>query len=150
MTPFVTAGAGFLLAVLWFDLMHDVQVLGARHDRPIEERLASISAYYGRVTTGARPMNRLVAAAMLVTLGCLVAQLTGTEVRDWVAAASLGLTAAAVLLAGARTVPHAVRLGAGEGSTDQRLHLARGVLRDHLLCLTAITVLLVLQLGFAR
>jgi len=25
---FVTAGAGFLLAVLWFDLMHDVQVHG--------------------------------------------------------------------------------------------------------------------------
>jgi hypothetical protein len=24
MTPFVTAGAGFLLAVLWFDLMFDV------------------------------------------------------------------------------------------------------------------------------
>ena len=27
MTPFVTAGAGFLLAVLWFDLMFDVQAL---------------------------------------------------------------------------------------------------------------------------
>jgi hypothetical protein len=29
-TPFVTAGAGFLLAVLWFDLMFDVQVLAHR------------------------------------------------------------------------------------------------------------------------
>jgi hypothetical protein len=26
MTEFVTAGAGFLLAVLWFDLIFDVQV----------------------------------------------------------------------------------------------------------------------------
>ena len=26
-SAFVTAGAGFLLAVLWFDLMFDVQVL---------------------------------------------------------------------------------------------------------------------------
>ena len=30
MEAFVAAGAGFLLAVLWFDLMHDVQVRG--HD----------------------------------------------------------------------------------------------------------------------
>ena len=30
MTPFVTAGAGFLLAVLWFDLMFDVQALPHR------------------------------------------------------------------------------------------------------------------------
>ena len=32
MQPFVVAGAGFLLAVLWFDLMFDVQVL--RHRGP--------------------------------------------------------------------------------------------------------------------
>lgn len=28
MSAFVTAGGGFLLAVLWFDLMFDVQVFG--------------------------------------------------------------------------------------------------------------------------
>jgi hypothetical protein len=26
-TPFITAGSGFLLAVLWFDLMFDVQLI---------------------------------------------------------------------------------------------------------------------------
>ena len=40
MTPFITAGAGFLLAVLWFDLMHDVQVLRHRHGDAPEEALA--------------------------------------------------------------------------------------------------------------
>jgi hypothetical protein len=58
MTAFVTAGGGFLLAVLWFDLMFDVQVLGRDERELPEERLASIAAYYARVTTAARPMNR--------------------------------------------------------------------------------------------
>src|SRR5437870_11989528 len=61
--------AGFLLAVLWFDLMFDVQVLGrGRGADPLpEEVLASIAAYYRRVTTQARPMNYLVGVVMLVT-----------------------------------------------------------------------------------
>jgi len=33
---FVTAGGGFLLAVLWFDLMFDVQVLGHRDRAPTQ------------------------------------------------------------------------------------------------------------------
>ena len=40
MTPFVTAGAGFLLAVLWFDLMHDV--LAFRQGAAV---LASVAGY---------------------------------------------------------------------------------------------------------
>jgi hypothetical protein len=41
MTPFVTAGAGFLLAVLWFDLMFDVQALPHRRRELPEHTLAS-------------------------------------------------------------------------------------------------------------
>src|SRR5262245_13507890 len=70
----VAAGAGFLLAVLWFDLMFDVQVRGKPPGDLPEPALASIAGYYRRVTTEARPMNRLVAAAMLVTLGAIAAQ----------------------------------------------------------------------------
>ena len=54
MAAFVTAGAGFLLAVLWFDLMFDVQVIGHRGAVLPEAVLASIAAYYARVTTRAR------------------------------------------------------------------------------------------------
>src|SRR5260370_41725318 len=60
----VAAGAAFLLAVLWFDLMFDVQTR-KRIENPLPpEVLASISAYYRRVTTDAYPMNRLVALVM--------------------------------------------------------------------------------------
>ena len=51
------AGAGFLLAVLWFDLMHDVQVLRLPAGEDPSAALTSIARYYRRVTTDARPMN---------------------------------------------------------------------------------------------
>jgi len=147
MRPFVTAGAGFLLAVLWFDLMFDVQVLPRRD--PPEAALDSISAYYGRVTTAARPMNRLVAAAMLGTLAAIVAQLVRGDGPAWTGWASLALAVSAVGLAAARTVPNAVRLGSRADPAAKREELARSVLRDHLLCLGAIASVLAIQLGFA-
>jgi hypothetical protein len=148
-TPFVTAGAGFLLAVLWFDLMHDVQVRGARGELP-EDVLSSIAGYYRRVTTGARPMNRLVAATMLATLVAVVAQLVGDDAPDWAAWTSLVLVAAPVVLASARTVPSAVRLGTRSDSAAVQSALARAIWRDHLCCLAAIASVLTVQLGFAR
>ncbi|HVA44238.1 MAG TPA: hypothetical protein VNF50_12210 [Acidimicrobiales bacterium] len=111
MTPFITAGAGFLGAVLWFDLMHDVQVRGRREPELTEAVLASIAGYYRRVTTEARPMNRLVALAMLTTVGTVAAQLASARPARWVGGLSMGLVLAPVLLAGVRTVPNAVRLG---------------------------------------
>jgi hypothetical protein len=142
---FVAAGAGFLLAVLWFDLMFDVQVRGAV---PAPGAVDSIGAYYARVTTAARPMNRLVATAMVATLAAIVVQLAQGDAPAWVGWTSLALTLAAVGLAGAQTVPTAVRLGTGAGTPAERLGMARAVLRQHVACLGAIGALLVLQLAF--
>jgi hypothetical protein len=148
-TPFVTAGAGFLLAVLWFDLMFDVQVRGhGRGDLP-EAALASISAYYRRVTTAARPMNRLIAAVMLATTAAIVVQIAAGDVPRWVGWASLALAGSAILLAAGRTVPSAVRLGAGVEAVGVQSRIARSIFRDHLLCFAAIASALVLQLAFA-
>ncbi len=72
MKALASAGGGFLLAVLWFDLMFDVQARSYASDVP-EAALASIAAYYARVTTAARPMNRLVAAAMALTIAAVIA-----------------------------------------------------------------------------
>jgi len=149
-TAYVTAGAGFLLAVLWFDLMFDVQVLG--HDRsalpgPV---LASIAGYYARVTTAARPMNRLIATVMLATLAALVAQVAGDDSPSWVAWASLALVGSAVALATAHTVPAAVRLGTRGDEPAVQSRLAAAILRDHVLCFAGIASVLVLQLAFAR
>lgn len=144
------AGAGFLLAVLWFDLMFDVQVRAARAgaDADADAAVTSIATYYRRVTTDASPMNRLVALAMLVTAGAIVGEVVQGDVRTWVSWSSLVLAAGPMLLAGTRTVPTAVRLGARHDSASEQLGLARSILRQHLVCLTCIASVLVLQVGF--
>jgi hypothetical protein len=146
-TAFVTAGAGFLLAVLWFDLMFDVQV---RRRRDAVAAVDSIATYYKRVTTDARPMNRLVAIAMVATIAAIVGQLVAGDVPAWASWVSLALVVAAVGLAGAHTVPAAVRLGAGAGTSDERVRAAGAILRDHVVCFALIATTLVVQLGFAH
>ena len=146
MTAFVTAAAGFLLAVLWFDLMFDVQVRRP-HDR--ERAVASMAAYYRRVTLEAYPMNRLVAVVMAAAVAALVAQVADGQAPRWVSIASLGLTLAATALAVGHTFRNGARLGSGRGTAAERGELARLMLRDHVVCLAAIVGVLALQLGFA-
>jgi hypothetical protein len=137
------SGAGFLLAVLWFDLMFDVQARGATGPA-LDAALASISAYYARVTTAARPMNRLVAAAMLVTLAALVGVIGRNDLARWRGALALASTAFAVGLAGMRTVPNAVRLGRAHDDGPTRVRLARRILADHVACFVLIATTLAL------
>jgi hypothetical protein len=148
-SAFVSAGAGFLLAVLWFDLMFDVQVIAYRRGDLPEETLASIAGYYRRVTTAARPMNRLIATVMIATLAAIVAEIIRGAQAGWVRWVSLALAASPILLASIRTVPSAVRLGARADSVGRQSTLARSIFRDHLLCAGAITALLAIQLSSA-
>lgn len=142
------AGSGFLLAVLWFDLMFDVQARGREDELP-ESTLASIAAYYRRVTTAARPMNRLVAVAMLATLVGIGAEIGFSDIPPWVGWVSLAFAAVPMAVAGFRTVPHAVRLGARGDDLVGQTTQARSIRRDHLGCLVSISALLVVQLVFA-
>jgi hypothetical protein len=144
---FVSAGGGFLLAVLWFDLMFDVQVMGRRGESLPEPVLASIAGYYARVTTAARPMNRLVAAVMVGTLAAITVQIAHDGAHRWARWCSLGLALAPIALAAAHTVPSAVRLGTRRDAATRQSALARSICRDHLLCAGAIAALLVVQLA---
>jgi hypothetical protein len=150
MSAFAAAGGGFLLAVLWFDLMFDVQALG-RHGRELpERRLSSIASYYARVTTAASPMNRLVAIVMLATLAAIVVEIVdGGDVPSAVAWVSLALAAAPIGLAAARTVPAAFRLGERRDSPDRQRALARAIAREHVLCLISIAALVTVQLSWS-
>jgi hypothetical protein len=141
------AGAGFLMAVLWFDLMFDVQTRGHSGETLPAHVLASISAYYRRVTTGARPMNQLVAAMMLVTLVSIIVEIARHEYSAWIGWPSLALTASAVGLAMARTVRNAVQLGQANDSLDAQPRLARTIHRDHVFCFVAMTCVVALQLA---
>jgi hypothetical protein len=142
-TALVTAGGGFLLAVLWFDLMFDVQA--RRLDEPDgDARLASIADYYRRVTIEAYPANRLVAAVMLLTIAASVVLLWRTpSLRAFVAVL---LVLAPIGLARARVVPNAMRLGRRGDPLPVQRQLARTILRDHVACVVAIAAFLALQL----
>jgi hypothetical protein len=146
MHAIAAAGAGFLIAVLWFDLMFDVQARGGRAVLP-DEVLASISAYYRRVTTAASPMGRLVSLVMLATVAALVVEIVRCEGPRLASGASLAAALIGMGLALVRTVRNAVRLGAATDSPEVRTTLARRILADHLASLAAMSIVLALQIA---
>lgn len=138
------------MAVLWMDLMFDVQVLRYRdtaRELP-EEILSSIAAYYRRVTTLARPMNYAISGMMLVLVVTLLLQIIGGGQR-LAGLLSMPFCSAPILLAGLRVVPNAVRLGSRVDSAEEQSRLARAICRDHLLCLGGIVVFVAMQLFIA-
>jgi len=147
MHTLAAACAGFLIAVLWFDLMFDVQVRRGHGDPVSPEALASVSAYYRRVTLEAAPMPRLIAAVMLVVLVAIVTEIV--QGGGWSAWASLAAASTAIGLAILHTVPSAMRLGRGGDPPEMLAALARRILSDHLYSLAAMTLLLALQLTAA-
>jgi hypothetical protein len=146
MHTFAAAGAGFLLAVLWFDLMFDVQSRKHASDPLPTEVLASISAYYRRVTTDAYPMNRLVAVVMLLTLVAIVAELVEGAHPWWIGWVSLVLAGGGVVPTLTRTVPNARQLGRAHDTPEIQSTLARAICRDHLFSFARTSLVLGLQL----
>jgi hypothetical protein len=144
--PILIACGGFLIAVLWMDLMFDVQVRPFRPADDLPEAvLASVAGYYRRVTTEATPMNRVIGAVMMVGMVAMLVQLiNGPRGR---AIASIFLLGGPVALAQVRVVPNAVRLGSRADSAPIQSALARAIFRDHLLCLAAVAAFLTVQLA---
>ncbi|MEE6138240.1 hypothetical protein SKC41_18155 [Mycobacterium sp. 050128] len=151
MTALLTACSGFLFAVLWMDLMFDVQVLlhrSAGEELP-EPVLASIAGYYHRATTTSRPMSRLIAVVMLILLGAFGFQATLGRDPAWVLVLSAGLAGIPIMLAMTQTVPDAIRLGQRTDSAAEQSRLARSVCRDHLVCVGCMLAFLLLWVARA-
>ena len=147
MTAFVTAGAGFLLAVLWFDLMFDVQVRRpseTRRGRRLDRRLLPAGDAGG---VPDEPAGR----------GRDARHARGARLRRWRSGdAPRWASASRSRWRWARRAcghAHVRQRGAArdaEGPVRAPGRLARLMLRDHVVCLAAIVTVLVLQLGFAR
>ena len=145
LAPVMTACAGFLVAVLWIDLMFDSLVPGPG-EVPGPAALAAVTGYYHRATTTSQPRGALIAtvmAALLVSLG--VEALIGDS-PGWLLAVSAPAAGGPILLALLRTVPNAVKLGRHAGSPGEQSRLARAIRRDHRLCLAGIATFLALWL----
>jgi hypothetical protein len=140
------ACSGFLLAVLWMDLIFDSQVRAVRGCELPEPILASIADYYRRAATTSRPMSRLIAAVMVILLGALVFRGVRGDDPITLTAVSAVLAATPILLALLRTLPDAVRLGARSDGPVEQSRLARSIFRDHIVCLLAVSALLAVLL----
>lgn len=150
MAPLLTACSGFLFAILWMDLIFDVQVLrhrAAAKDLP-EPVLASVAGYYHRATTASRPMGRLIAVVMAILLGTLVFQAGRGHDSGWLLVVSAVSAGFPVVLALTHTVPDAVRLGRRTDSPAEQTRLARSICRDHLVCAGCMLVFLVLWVAY--
>jgi hypothetical protein len=147
----LAACGGFLLAILWMDLIFDTQVLGKPRENGAlpEPVLASIAAYYRRATTDSHPMSRLIAAVMgIAVLGSAVALLAGGGAL-LLRLLALTLVAGPTVLAATRVVPNAVRLGARSDDAVKQTSLARGICRDHLVCLAGVAGFLAVEFSLA-
>jgi hypothetical protein len=136
------ACGGFLLAVLWMDLIFDTQARGEL----TEPTLASIAAYYRRATTTSQPMSKLIAAVMVILLGALVFRVVSGHGPIWLDGASAVLAVIAIGLALVRTVRSAVRLGARADDPEVQANLVRSVLRDHVVSFGCMSAFIVLRL----
>jgi hypothetical protein len=139
------ACGGFLMAVLWMDLIFDSQVLRYRGvDELPETVLASIGDYYRRATTTSRPMSYLIAVVMAILLGTLTFRAISGDAPGWLLASSTVLAGLPILLALTRTLPNAVALGKRAGTPAEQSRLGRAIFRDHVLCLASMSAFLVL------
>jgi hypothetical protein len=136
----------FLLAVLWFDLMFDVQTRGHTGELLPPEVLTSISTYYRRVTTEAHPMNRLVSTVMVLTIIAICAEIYEGKTRWWIGWGTLAIVCVGVAFTLTRTVPNAVRLGSATDTLAIQTQLARAIYNDHVSAFARTLVLLGLQL----
>lgn len=147
MTALLAASGAFLLAVIWMDLMFDVQALRSSPGTALPDAaIASITAYYRRVTTDARPMNQLVAIVMAITvLGAVEQLVRGSGALTWRIVALL-LCAVPIVLALRRVFPNAARLGTRAEPRTVEDRLAREIAWAHVACFAAMLGFVAIQL----
>jgi hypothetical protein len=150
MTAWLALGGGFLLAVIWMDLMFDVQALRAPRGKDLPEpALASIATYYRRVTTDAWPMDQLVGVVMAGTIvATVIALVRGALPLGW-GLVALALTGVPIGLALRRVFPNAKRLGTRSDPADVQSRLAREIAVAHVACFAAMLAFVAVAL-FAR
>jgi hypothetical protein len=141
-----TGGAGFLLAVLWMDLMFDVQVLSPAPS--LEPALVSIATYYRRVTVDSWPMGALIGVVMTITVSAALWPVVRERNRHNVL--SFLLVAIPVALALVRVFPNAVRLSGRSDALPVQANLARSICVEHLACFAFVGAFLFLQLWDVR
>jgi hypothetical protein len=135
---------GFMLAILYIDLMFDV--LAVPHRRSGAELpkdvLESITRYYGRVTQN----PYVLVFVMLTTTVSLVLQIVYGLAPRWAAYTSLAAMGLAMAAGVIKVIPAARRLASGTDSREVQARVVHSVFAAHVLLLICILVVAAVQL----
>jgi hypothetical protein len=134
---------GFMMAVLYIDLMFDVSAAPYRRSNaPLpEDVLDPITHYYGRITQN----PYVLMFVMLTTVACITAQIVYGVAPRWVAYSSLALMGLTMLTGTLKVIPTAQRLGTGRDSEEERTRMIHGMLPFHVVLLVNVLLMALIQ-----
>jgi len=135
---------GFMLGILYIDLMFDVMSVPHRRSGTAlpKEVLDPITHYYGRVTQNPYVLMFVMLTATL----SLVLQIVYGLAPRWAAYTSLAAMGLAMVAGIVKVIPSARRLASGRDPAEVQTRLIHGVFTAHVLLLACILVLAVIQL----
>jgi hypothetical protein len=135
---------GFMLAILYIDLMFDVMAVPHRRSGTTlpKEVLDPITHYYRRVTQN----PYVLMFVMLTTTTFLVLQIVYGLTPRWTAYTSLAAMGLAMVAGIVKVIPAAQRLASGKDPAEVQTRLIHGVFTAHVLLFVCILVLAAIQL----
>ncbi len=138
---------GFMLAILYMDLMFDVMSVPYRRSGAALPRdvLEPITHYYRRVTQN----PYVLMFVMLTTTTFLVLQVVYGLTPRWAAYTSLVAMGLAMATGILKVIPAARRIASGKDPAEVQARLIHGVFTAHVLLLACIVVLAAIQLAAA-
>jgi len=138
---------GFMMAVLYIDLMFDIMAAPYRKTNAALPKvvLDSITHYYGRITQN----PYVLMFVMLTALLCIGSEILYDLVPRWAAYSSLGLMLLSMMTGVLKVIPTAQRLGAGTDSEDARTRMVHSMMPFHLILMVNILLLTAIQFSVA-
>jgi len=134
---------GFMMAVLYIDLMFDVSAAPYRKTHAVlpKDVLDPITHYYGRIT-----QNPYVLMFIMLTAAVsIVAQIVYGLAPRWASYSSLVVMGASMMTGTLKVIPTAQRLGSAKDSAEEQTRMAHSMLVPHAVLLVNILLLAAIQ-----
>ena len=138
---------GFMMAVLYIDLMFDVSAAPYRKTNEALPKavLDPITHYYGRITQN----PYVLMFVMLTTTLCIGSEILYNSAPRWASYSSLFLMGLSMVTGTLKVIPTAQRLGAGTDPEDVRTRMVHSMLPFHLILMVNIIALTAIQFRVA-
>jgi hypothetical protein len=139
---------GFMLAVLYIDLVFDMVALPYRKNRatPPKEVLESITSYYGRITQN----PWLLIFVLTTSATCIIWEIVYKLVPPRISYCSIVVVSALMLIGVLKVIPAAHRLASGKESIEVQTRLVHSLFPYHILLLILTLSLTLLQFSTVK